>query len=65
MQKHRKKQDAPFSHPFRATENDAQKLHARRLLPMIVVRNTAREVLYEKSGAVYPETAQDNRSSGG
>ncbi|MDD7537775.1 MAG: hypothetical protein PUJ93_02175 [Oscillospiraceae bacterium] len=28
MQKHSKKQDAPFSRPFGATENDAQKLHA-------------------------------------
>ncbi|MDD5913571.1 MAG: hypothetical protein PUC62_04710, partial [Oscillospiraceae bacterium] len=40
-----KKQDAPFSRPFGATENDAQKLHALWLLPMIVVRNTAHEVL--------------------
>ena len=40
-----KKQDAPFSRPFGATENDAQKLHALWLWPMIVVRNTAHEVL--------------------
>ena len=46
MQKHSKKQDAPFSRPFGATENDAQKLHALWLLPMIVVRNPAHEVLY-------------------
>ena len=45
MQKHSKKQDAPFSRPFGATENDAQKLHALWLLPMIVVRNPAHEVL--------------------
>ena len=45
MQKHSKKYDAPFSRPFGATENDAQKLHAFRLLPIIVVRNTAYEVL--------------------
>ena len=38
MQKHSKKQDAPFPRPFGATENDAQKLHAHDLLPMIVVR---------------------------
>ncbi|MCI5754514.1 MAG: hypothetical protein MR033_07870, partial [Clostridiales bacterium] len=46
MQKHSKKQDAPFSRPFGATENDAQKLHALWRLPMIVVRNTAHEVLF-------------------
>ena len=46
MQKHSKKQDAPFSRPFGAIENNAQKLHALRLLPMIVVRNTAHEVLF-------------------
>ena len=46
MQKHSKKKDALFSRPFGATENDAQKLHALRLLPVIVVRNTAHEVLY-------------------
>ena len=45
MQKHSDKQDAPFSRPCGATENDAQKLHARRLLPVIVVRNIAHEVL--------------------
>ena len=45
MQKHSKKYDAPFSRPFGATKNDAQKLHAFRLLPIIVVRNTAYEVL--------------------
>ena len=45
MQKHSKKQDAPFSRPFGATEKDAQKLHALWLLPMIVVRNPAHEVL--------------------
>ena len=44
-----KKQDAPFSRPFGATENDAQKLHALLLLPMIVVRNTAHEVLCENT----------------
>ena len=38
-------QDAPFSRPCGATENDAQKLHARWLLPMIGVHNTAHEVL--------------------
>ena len=41
-----KQQDAPFSRPFGATENDAQKLHALWLLPVIVVCNTAHEVLY-------------------
>ncbi|MDY3860413.1 MAG: hypothetical protein SO014_07265, partial [Candidatus Limivicinus sp.] len=45
MQKHSKQQDAPFSRPFGASENDAQKLHALRLLPMTVVRNPAHEVL--------------------
>ena len=45
MQKHSKKQDAPFSRPFGATENDTQKLHALWLLPMLVARNTAHEVL--------------------
>ncbi|MCI5993214.1 MAG: hypothetical protein MRZ24_04175 [Clostridiales bacterium] len=45
MQKQSKKQDAPFSRPFGANENDAQKLHALWLLPMIVVRNPAHEVL--------------------
>ncbi|MCI5754108.1 MAG: hypothetical protein MR033_05710, partial [Clostridiales bacterium] len=50
MQKHSKKQDAPFSRPFGATENDAQKLHALWLLPMIVVRNTAHEVLCPACG---------------
>ena len=44
MQKHSKKQDAPFSRPFGATENDAQNLHALWLLPMTVVRNPAHEV---------------------
>ena len=44
MQKPSKKQDAPLSRPFGATENDAQNLHALRLLPMIVVRNPAHEV---------------------
>ncbi|MDD7537500.1 MAG: hypothetical protein PUJ93_00735, partial [Oscillospiraceae bacterium] len=48
-----KKQDAPFSRPFGATENDAQKLHALWLLPMIVVRNTAHEVsCLERSGKI-------------
>ena len=45
MQKHSKKQDAPFSRPFGATEHDAQKLHAIWLLTIIVVRNPAHEVL--------------------
>ncbi|MBS7227730.1 MAG: hypothetical protein KIG29_05375, partial [Oscillospiraceae bacterium] len=35
--------------PFGATEKDAQKLHALWLLPMIVVRNTAHEVLCSAS----------------
>ena len=42
-------QDVPFSRPFGATEKDAQKLHALWLLPMIVVRNTAHEVLCSAS----------------
>ena len=50
MQKHSKKQDAPFSRPFGATENDAQKLHALWLLPMIVVCNTAHEVSCREKG---------------
>ncbi|MCI5753041.1 MAG: hypothetical protein MR033_00160, partial [Clostridiales bacterium] len=54
MQKHSKKQDAPFSRPFGATENDAQKLHALWLLPMIGVRNTAHEVLCVGKGKRLP-----------
>ena len=46
MQKHSKQQDASFSRPFGATEHDAQKLHVLWLLPMIVVRKTAHEVLW-------------------
>ena len=46
MQKHSKIEDAPFSRPFGATENDAQKLHELWLFPMIAVRNTAHEDLY-------------------
>ena len=52
-----KKQDAPFSRPFGATENDAQKLHALWLLPMIVVRNTAHEVLCPCAKTVEAEEA--------
>ena len=54
MQKHSKKQDAPFSRPFGATENDAQKLHALWLLPMIVVRNPAHEVLRPNTDSKKP-----------
>ena len=50
-------QDAPFSRPFGATENDAQKLHALWLLPMIVVRNTAHEVLCPCAKTVETEEA--------
>ena len=54
MQKHSKKQDAPFSRPFGATENDAQKLHALWLLPMIVVRNPAHEVFCPEKAVGIP-----------
>ena len=52
-----KQQDAPFSRPFGATEKDAQKLHALWLLPMIVVRNTAHEVLCPCAKTVETEEA--------